>query len=103
MGFLTDLLRPKNSISGQEVKELANDKNTVIIDVRTREEYSAYHVPKSINIPVEVISADKVKKYKDKLIIVYCQSGSRAGMASRILERAGFEVRNMGGVNQYPR
>jgi rhodanese-related sulfurtransferase len=103
MGLLSNLFKPGNSISGQEVKDLRSDRNTVIIDVRSKEEYQGYHVPGSINIPVHVINEDKVKKYKDKNIIVYCLSGSRANSASKKLEKYGFNVKNMGAVSNYPK
>ena len=103
MGLLSELFKSSNSITGSEVKELINDNNTVIIDVRTKDEYRGYHIPGSINIPVDKINEDKVKKYKEKLIVVYCQSGARARNASTKLEGWGFNVKNMGGVHKYPK
>lgn len=48
MGFLRDLFGgPKNAITGEEVKDLRKNKDYVVVDVRTKDEYNAKHVPGS--------------------------------------------------------
>jgi phage shock protein E len=64
----------------------------VILDVRTREEYSSGHVPGAINVPYDQV-ADRVEEFatfQDADIVVYCQSGKRASMAAADLKAAGF-------------
>ena len=69
-------------------------KDVVIIDVRTPPEVkSEGKIPNSILIPLGTLSRqiDKLKKYKDKKIIVYCRSGNRSVSAARILKSLGFD------------
>ena len=64
----------------------------VILDVRSTEEFSSGHIPGAINLPVTELMG-RVKElvaYKDAEIVVHCEAGPRAGMASWILKRNGF-------------
>lgn len=76
----------------------------VLVDVRTPEEYAARHLDGAVNIPVDELSArlGEVDKLtggdKGKPIVVYCQSGGRAGRAKSVLVGAGHpQVENLGG------
>lgn len=77
-------------------KELVN-KGAVIVDVRSTGEYSAGHIPGSINYPLETIRS-KVTGFKklNKPVITVCRSGARSGQAMGILKSAGLEVYNGG-------
>jgi rhodanese-related sulfurtransferase len=82
----------------------------VILDVRTKEEFQGKSDPnygtlkKAINIPVGELSnsTDKINKYKNKQVIVYCSHGHRSATASYRLTQLGFkEVINMtGGMSE---
>ncbi len=69
---------------------LISEKDAVLVDVRTKEEYEEGHLDNAINIPYdEVVS--KLKDYdKDTPIIVYCKSGNRSGKAYQSLQNAGY-------------
>ena len=73
----------------------------VIIDVRTPAEFAAGHVEGAVNIPFEGIGEGvaAIKGVgKDSNIVLYCQSGRRAGIAKATLEQAGYSrVVNGGG------
>lgn len=69
-----------------------------IIDVRTKQEYASGHIPKSINIPLNELSANLNKVKKDKPIITCCASGMRSSSARGVLKSKGYqEVYNGGG------
>ncbi len=72
--------------------------NTVIVDVRTVEEWdNDGHAACSINYPLDIFASkiDSLRKF-DSVVLV-CRSGSRAGSAMRMLQDAGFKnVQNMG-------
>ena len=63
-----------------------------ILDVRTREEYAAGHVPGAVNIPYDELSSRLAEIDADKAaeVVVYCQSGRRADVAEGLLRRAGY-------------
>lgn len=92
-------------ITVAEVKEIVDNKkkypDTVIIDVRTREEFLLKHIEGSLHIPLDEIESIDVPK--DKKIILYCQSGNRSGKAGLILLEMGYkDVYNMiGGTNYW--
>jgi phage shock protein E len=71
----------------------------IIMDVRSKREYSSGHINGSINIPVDVLSSS-LGRFKDKdiPIIACCASGARCATARQILKSNGFkEVYNGGG------
>lgn len=68
------------------------DKDTVIVDVREREEYEAGHIPSSISIPLaEISQSDLSFLNEDKKLIVYCTSGIRSAKAARLLRKKGVK------------
>lgn len=103
----------QNSIQGgyQEMKQdeakrnLEEDKNILLVDVRTPQEYAEVHIPGSILIPLDTIKKDAEKKLTDKgaTIYVYCRSGNRSGQGARILADLGYtNVYNIGGITTWP-
>ena len=83
---------------------LASDRTDfLLLDVRTPGEYSAGHIPESVNIPYDTLPAALPENIaKDQLIIVYCRSGNRSGIAARALKKAGFtNVQDFGGINRW--
>jgi phage shock protein E len=78
--------------------ELVKD-GAIIIDVRSKGEYSGGHIRGSINIPVDQLGANLGRlKDKSKPIITCCASGMRSASAKNILKSNGYtEVYNGGG------
>lgn len=71
----------------------------IILDVRTKMEYSGGHIRGSINIPVDQLN-NHLSKLKDKNrpIITCCASGARSSTAAGILRSKGYgQVYNGGG------
>jgi rhodanese-related sulfurtransferase len=81
-----------SNISQQELLEV-NTNNVVIVDVRTLEEFQQGHVPNAINVPLSDIIDNPaiLTPFKEKLIVLYCRSGYRAGKASEALHKEGHE------------
>lgn len=86
------------TIGVEEYRKLVeNPGAALIVDVREPQEFSAGHVPGAINIPrgrIEsqiwdyVGSSDQADK--ERPIILQCQSGKRATLASQTLQELGF-------------
>lgn len=76
-----------------------------LIDVRSPEEYSEKHIPKSVNIPLDVLG-DKILGLvpeKGQEIIVYCASGIRSRKAAELLAKLHYtNIYNLGGINKWP-
>ena len=62
----------------------------VIVDVRSPAEYVLGHIDGSINIPVQELASKVHILDKNKTILLCCASGSRSGVAVRILKSKGF-------------
>ena len=62
-----------------------------IVDVRSVEEFSVAHKDGSINIPLDSLKNRINELDNTKPIILCCASGSRSGLARRILISNGFE------------
>lgn len=61
-----------------------------LLDVRTGEEFAEGRVPGAKNIPVRELEARLAEVPKDRPVVVYCRSGSRAALAGRLLIERGY-------------
>ena len=79
------------------VEQLIKENAGTIVDVRTTAEFRGGHVAKSINIPVQEITAriEEIKELKQPLILC-CASGGRSGQATQFLTQLGIECYNGG-------
>lgn len=73
---------------------------TVLIDVRTPEEFATGHLEGALNLPVELAAfPDQVAQLDPEgTYLVYCRSGRRADVAVEYLTSLGLEARNLGSV-----
>lgn len=74
-------------------------QGAIILDVRSKGEYTGGHIKGSINIPVDTLSNNLAKlKDKNQTIITCCASGMRSASAKSILKSNGYsQVYNGGG------
>ena len=63
-----------------------------ILDVRSRDEFAAGHIPGALNVPVDELSdeLDSLTVSRDAELVVHCEVGGRAAAAIAMLEAAGF-------------
>ena len=66
---------------------------SVVIDVRTKQEYDQGHLKNAVNIPYDEIKGKIKNHVKDinENIIVYCRSGRRSGIAKKNLDDMGYK------------
>ncbi|MDR2570590.1 MAG: rhodanese-like domain-containing protein [Oscillospiraceae bacterium] len=79
-------------ISGADAKKLyESDGNTVLLDVRTQDEFDAYHIEGSVLIPIDELES-RLSELPDKSvpIIVFCKAGIRSERAAEILSAHGY-------------
>lgn len=70
-----------------------------VIDVRSREEFAARHLPAAVNVPLDELAArlPKVEPVKDAVLLLHCLSGARSGQARKELAQLGYtRVFNLG-------
>ena len=100
MGFF-DLFKQPDINQG--VKEYQQREGTILLDVRTPQEYRDGFIPGSKNVPLQTIDkVDAVAENKDTVLYVYCHSGARSRQAASILQHMGYtNVNNIGGIAAY--
>ncbi len=79
---------------------LITDKDVVVLDVRTAEEYAESHIERAVNI--DYYQKDFIDKVKatlptDKTIAIYCRSGRRSAFAAEKLAAYGYKLVNLKG------
>lgn len=91
-------------ITPKEAHDMIEKNDLIILDVRTKEEYNTSHLKDAINIPYDEIenTISGVSTDKNKIIMVYCQSGKRALTAVETLVELGYKnVYTFGGINSW--
>ncbi|KYG82282.1 rhodanese-like domain-containing protein [Roseivirga echinicomitans] len=81
-----------------DFKELVQ-QGAVVLDVRSKGEYTGGHIKGSMNISVDALGSNLSRlKNKDKPIITCCASGMRSASAKNMLKANGYtQVYNGGG------
>lgn len=92
-------------ISQEEAQKMMDtEKEYIILDVRTPDEYAEGHIPGAICISHDSIPTDDIPELpdKDQLIMVYCRSGRRSKLAAEQLVAQGYtNVVEFGGINTW--
>ncbi len=68
-----------------------------VLDVRRPDEWDMYHVPNTVQIPLDELQNRLNELPKDQEIVVICHSGNRSGQAQTILAQAGFNAVSVAG------
>jgi molybdopterin/thiamine biosynthesis adenylyltransferase/rhodanese-related sulfurtransferase len=86
-------------ISPKELEaRLARASPPLLLDVREPGEWEIVHLPTAVLIPREQLPQRISELTQAEEIVVYCKSGRRSGMATRLLLELGFtRVRNLQG------
>ena len=93
-------------ITQEAAKEMMDNQEVVILDVREQHEYDSGHIPDAVLLPVGTITEDTAAAVIDDLdtvVLVYCRSGNRSKTASQALADLGYtNVYEFGGINDWP-
>ena len=94
-----------HKITAEEAKQMMDEDNVTVVDVRTADEYAAGHIPGSILVPVESIGDAKPEELPDTeaVLLVHCRTGIRSKRASDQLVELGYKhVYDFGGIVDWP-
>jgi rhodanese-related sulfurtransferase len=89
-----DLVRTNyTEVTADEAVDLLNNLRPFILDVRTPKEYGQAHIEGSKLIPIQQLQSriDELESKKHEDIFIYCATGNRSTVASRILADSGFK------------
>ena len=80
------------NLSVEEFARMADDKQNVILDVRTPEEFQAGHIPGAVNLDVTAFDfqAKAALLDRSKIYLVHCASGVRSARACENLKQLDF-------------
>lgn len=91
-------------ISAEEAKEMMDEEDVIVIDVRTEEEFEEIRIEGALLIPDYEIEELAEEKLPDKgaTILIYCRTGRRSEDASRALIEMGYtSVYDFGGIEDW--
>ena len=91
-------VRRKSVVNEVEARGLLRN-GAQLIDVRSKSEFKARHLPRAINIPLDRIEDKSAEQLPDKgkTLLLHCQSGVRSGVACKKLSGMGYtQVFNLG-------
>lgn len=92
------------AVSAMQAVRLMN-QGALVLDLRPREAFEAGHIGEARNVPAGELEsqAESFKKWRDRTVITYCDSGMSGAGAARTLARLGFsKVFNLdGGLNAW--
>lgn len=98
---LFNIIRRSSIVNNEHVKNLSTEetynlinenKDLIIIDVRSKEEFSSGHISKARSFPIHELPSriEELKNFKDKPVLVYCASGGRSPLAIKHLLKNDF-------------
>lgn len=79
-----------NLISFEQAKTMIDNKEVVLLDVRTQSEFDLMHIISAINISVADIEKKIFIYEQNTPLMVYCSSGARSKSAIQILNSLGY-------------
>lgn len=74
----------------EKAREMIENNEVVLVDVRTSKEYNQFHVLNAINIPVEDICNGNINIENNCKIMLYCATGTRSKTAIKQLNKLGY-------------
>ncbi len=89
-----ELVRPNyTEVTADEAVAILNNLHPFILDVRTIKEYQKIHIEGTHLIPIQQLQAriQELESRKHEDIFIYCATGNRSTVASRILADRGFK------------
>ncbi len=93
-------------VEEKAAEKVQDENSTIIVDVRTVEEFEDGAYPDAVNIPLDelMVRFEELGNNAAREIIVYCASGARSAYAQRMLMQVGYaKVKNGGGLAQMMR
>lgn len=98
------LTRSVTKYSAAQLADRLKEGGIVLLDVRAASEVRSGTIRGAVHIPVQEIvrRSDELKKYAEREIVCYCQSGSRSLFAAARLKKLGFRASHLeGGIAEW--
>ena len=97
-GFLAQNVLAGDVVLWHAAELSGRPDDAVLLDVRSRAEHEAGHLPGSLNVPHTELRERLAELPRDVPVWTYCASGFRSYLASRVLRQRGWrDVRSLSG------
>ena len=91
---VVDFRRPNyRELTAAQAADMIARFDPLILDVRTPQEYKAGHLANAMLLPVQVLqqNIERLSAHREREILIYCATGNRSTVASKILMDGGFK------------
>jgi molybdopterin/thiamine biosynthesis adenylyltransferase/rhodanese-related sulfurtransferase len=80
-------------IGAAQARELVEEDEAAVVDVRERDEWEEGHLPRAVHIPRGNLESriEGAVPDKSRPVLLYCASGNRSAFAAKTLEELGYE------------
>src|SRR5688572_23764171 len=80
-------------VGAAQARELVEEGETAVVDVRERDEWEEGHLPRAVHIPRGNLESriEGAVPDKSRPVLLYCASGNRSAFAAKALEELGYE------------
>lgn len=81
-----------SQVTPQQAVGLINHEDALVVDLREQADFDRGHILDAMHVPLRSLrdKLQELERYKDKAIILCCQSGNTSTQASGILAKAGY-------------
>ena len=79
-------------LSAEQAQQILRNTDPLLLDVRTPGEFDQGYIEGALLLPVQELQQNlsQLEEYKDRDVLIYCASGNRSTVASRLLIENGF-------------
>jgi sulfur-carrier protein adenylyltransferase/sulfurtransferase len=76
-----------------QARELVEEGEAAVVDVRERDEWEEGHIPRAVHIPRGNLESriENAVPDKSRPVLLYCSGGNRSAFAAKTLEELGYE------------
>jgi rhodanese-related sulfurtransferase len=80
------------SLSTLQATQLINQKDALVLDLRSTDEYARGHILHARSVPAAQLGGrmSELEKFKNRPLILSCQNGTTSGATLGALKKAGF-------------
>lgn len=100
ISLLTQAQTPQHLSAQQAAQWLATDRNVVVLDVRTSDEFRTGHLKDAVNVDYKAPDFEQrlAKLDRSKPYLLHCAVGGRSTKSLPVLQKLGFrDIRHMDG------
>lgn len=89
-------------VDAQQISEELKNGTALLVDVRGDDEWESGHAAGAMHLSLDRITSGEVPtKDAAKKVYLYCASGARSSLATKVLKQKGYVAENIGGLGSW--